>query len=337
MTDEDLIRENVPTETVPRVQSQDESGSDIEAPADIALCPNCATPINGPFCATCGQSQKNLNKQVWTLAGEVLDDVFRLDSRVSKTLFALFLKPGLLTTEYFEGRRARYSPPIRLYLVISFLFFFITPVMNNLDTESSEDSRLIAIEEAGKDGKDGKDAEDWKTQVSTDLAGINFSWLSTQENLALADKLEQQIKKTVARVEEDPSGLWSEVMDLMSAVMFFMLPIFAIFLKFSYIGSGVYYTEHLLLALHNHCFLFLATLLTGSLELLETSAIGVATGPVASLIAFWIPVYMYLSLKNTFGQSHGITVFKFLFLALVYLLLASLGLAAAFSVEVLTQ
>lgn len=31
------------------------------------------------------------------------------------------------------------------------------------------------------------------------------------------------------------------------------------------------------------------------------------------------------------------TVFKFLFLALVYLLLASPGLAAAFSAEVLTQ
>ena len=36
-------------------------------------------------------------------------------------------------------------------------------------------------------------------------------------------------------------------------------------------------------------------------------------------------------------QFHGITVFKFLFLVLVYIILATLGLAVAFSVEVITQ
>lgn len=336
MTDEEPMGKAVPDEppgklpkdTVVYAQMVGDSDANLATSGNAALCPNCETPINGPFCATCGQSQKNLNKQVWSLAGEVLDDLFRLDSRISRTLFSLFFRPGFLTTEYFDGRRARYSPPIRLYLVISFLFFFTTPIINNLDSASSEDGQIITI---------GNDVEDGENELSTNLSGINLSWLSKQENEALITLLERQIKKAVARVEEDPSGLWSEVMDLMSAVMFFMLPIFAIFLKLFYIGSGIYYAEHLLLALHNHCFLFLATLLTGCLELLETSAVGVATEPVASLITFWIPVYMYLSLKKTFGQSHGITALKFSFLAMVYIVLASLGLATALSVEVLTQ
>ena len=36
-------------------------------------------------------------------------------------------------------------------------------------------------------------------------------------------------------------------------------------------------------------------------------------------------------------QFHGITAFKFLFLVLAYIILAELGLAVAFSVEVITQ
>lgn len=326
MTDQELTGDSVVTEAAADAQSNGESGS------NIALCPNCATPIDGPFCATCGQSHKNLNKQVWTLAGELLDDVFRLDSRVSRTLFALFFKPGFLTTEYFHGRRARYSPPVRLYLVISFLFFFITPAMNNVEitTAPDDDDVAITIEQDDQDDQGQEDPE----RV---FSGININWLSAEENKDLEDLLHNQIRKTMKRVEEDPAELWSEVMDLMSAVMFFMLPIFAIFLKLFYIGSGVYYAEQLLLALHNHCFLFLATLLSGSLELLETTQVGLVAGPMASLIAFWIPVYMYISLKNTFGQSHGVTSFKFLFLGLIYIVIASLGLSAAFIFEVLTQ
>ena len=116
----------------------------------VARCPNCNTKINGPFCSSCGQRQTNLNKYFWTIAGEVMDDVFRLDSRTSRTLFALLFRPGFLTTEYFKGRRARYVPPIRLYFIISFLFFFILPILSSLDPDSgivinSDDTELIEL------------------------------------------------------------------------------------------------------------------------------------------------------------------------------------------------
>lgn len=94
-----------------------------------AACPNCGTDISGPFCATCGQEHKELRKFFWNLASDAFENVFRLDSRAARTLFYLFFRPGLLSAEYFVGRRARYVPPIRLYLIISFLFFFILPLL----------------------------------------------------------------------------------------------------------------------------------------------------------------------------------------------------------------
>src|SRR6185436_16470936 len=51
------------------------------------------------------------------------EDQFSLNSGLLRTLRALFFRPGLLTTEYFALRIARYVPPFRLYLIASLLLF----------------------------------------------------------------------------------------------------------------------------------------------------------------------------------------------------------------------
>jgi hypothetical protein len=56
MTDEELIGETVPTETVAFVESEQLADSELALSGDIALCSNYATPINDPFCATRRQS-----------------------------------------------------------------------------------------------------------------------------------------------------------------------------------------------------------------------------------------------------------------------------------------
>ena len=40
-------------------------------------------------------------------------------------MIPLLLRPGQLTRDYLEGRRARYMPPFRMYLVLSVIFFVI--------------------------------------------------------------------------------------------------------------------------------------------------------------------------------------------------------------------
>jgi len=50
MSNEALLGETVPTEIA-------YAGPDRESGNDIALCPSCAIPINGTFCATSPQRQ----------------------------------------------------------------------------------------------------------------------------------------------------------------------------------------------------------------------------------------------------------------------------------------
>ena len=60
-----------------------------------------------------------------TLLGNVMKETFELDGRAALTFKTLFRHPGLLTSEFLDGRRRRYTSPLRLYLVISIAFFVV--------------------------------------------------------------------------------------------------------------------------------------------------------------------------------------------------------------------
>ncbi len=88
-----------------------------------AGCKNCGTRLAGRFCHTCGQQDRDLSLPFRTLLAEGFGELFAFDSRLLRTLKPLILRPGMLTTEFMLGRRARYVPPFRLYLFISILMF----------------------------------------------------------------------------------------------------------------------------------------------------------------------------------------------------------------------
>jgi hypothetical protein len=88
-------------------------------------CLNCGTELRGQYCGTCGQRARNRLISLWELLTEAFGDLFELDSRLWRTLIPLLVRPGRLTRDYLEGRRARYMPPFRMYLVLSVVFFVV--------------------------------------------------------------------------------------------------------------------------------------------------------------------------------------------------------------------
>jgi hypothetical protein len=88
-------------------------------------CKNCDTPIEARFCPQCGQKDIELERPLSVLLGEVVRETFDIDGRVARTLWTLIRRPGVLTSEFLAGRRRLYSPPFRLYLVVSVLFFML--------------------------------------------------------------------------------------------------------------------------------------------------------------------------------------------------------------------
>jgi len=86
-------------------------------------CLNCGQPLAGSYCAQCGQQDIDRRQPFWKLLADILRETFDFDSRIARTLSALLIRPGFLTLEYCAGRRAKFSPPLRLYLFVSVLFF----------------------------------------------------------------------------------------------------------------------------------------------------------------------------------------------------------------------
>jgi hypothetical protein len=92
----------------------------------MSSCKNCGTPLEARYCHECGQRDIDLQRPLPELLGEALRETLDVDGRLARTLWTLLRRPGLVTSEYLAGRRRHYSPPFRLYLVISLLFFLLT-------------------------------------------------------------------------------------------------------------------------------------------------------------------------------------------------------------------
>ncbi len=85
-------------------------------PVSSPVCPNRGVQLNGPFCASCGQHQRYLDRPLVELLGEALSSFISFDARLWRTLRILLLGPAKLTLEFLAGRRARYVHPLKLYL-----------------------------------------------------------------------------------------------------------------------------------------------------------------------------------------------------------------------------
>ncbi|HOP20262.1 MAG TPA: DUF3667 domain-containing protein [Parvularculaceae bacterium] len=103
------------------------SAAAVEAP-----CLSCGAIITGVYCAACGQRDDDLRRSSFVLFRDFMRDTFGFDSRMWRTLGLLAAAPGLVPSNYAHGRRSRYTPPVRLFLVISFLFFLTVGLTQTL-------------------------------------------------------------------------------------------------------------------------------------------------------------------------------------------------------------
>lgn len=315
-------------------QAETEHVSNTPVPHQApSSCPNCHAPLYGPWCFRCGQSQKPIDRFFFSLLSEAFDDVFSWDSRTERTLAALLFKPGFLTTEYFAGRRARYVPPLRLYLITSVVFFFVLSFQTLLATSvpgaaGTQATIKVQIEhdQAG---------DNWREDLQDGLGKINLDWLTPDANEALRNRLKAQAAKAVTLFDENPGEIADAILDVAPPVMFLLLPLFALLLKIVYFTSRRYYTEHLVLAVHNHSFLFLVFLLDALL-----AAVGSFWAPAETFgdiaVLTWVPAYMYFSLMRVFKQGWFVTFLKFTILGISYVILFNLALGFAFLLGVMT-
>jgi len=88
-------------------------------------CLNCGEVLTGQHCAHCGQRAKVRVLSLWGMTRDLLGDFIDWDARIWRTLRPLAFSPGKLTQDYLRGRRASYTPPFRMYVILSVAFFLV--------------------------------------------------------------------------------------------------------------------------------------------------------------------------------------------------------------------
>ncbi|MEP3389376.1 MAG: DUF3667 domain-containing protein [Reichenbachiella sp.] len=91
-------------------------------------CLNCGASLEGSFCAQCGQRDKDADRSLKHLIGELINNLFFVDNRIWASYKYLVFKPGIMTYEFLEGKRRKFMPPVTLFLFVNVLYFFISPL-----------------------------------------------------------------------------------------------------------------------------------------------------------------------------------------------------------------
>lgn len=110
-------------------------------------CLNCRYVVDNRYCPNCGQENTDTRKTFVQLFVHFFEDLTHYENSFWKTIRNLIFKPASLTKEYLSGKRMSYLAPIRLYIFISFITFFLIPILQDSSNEEVVDVNQTAAKE----------------------------------------------------------------------------------------------------------------------------------------------------------------------------------------------
>jgi len=275
-------------------------------------CLNCEAPLSGPFCSQCGQrdippypsTRELLVDAFWELSG--------WDGRFASTARELIRRPGGLTREFLEGRRARYISPLRLYLMASLVYFLIAAIAPHPDVAQA---KLLSADV----GASHVGASISRPRAVAEVAGAAIAEqrpVSPAERdsiLREANRAPAIMRPFLRRALLDPVGLKKGMLEAMPRALFALVPVFAAIVALFYRRRR--YPEHLYFGIHLHAFAFLALTL---LVLAKMTQVPLVVGTVQLAVLIWIPTYATLSFRRVYGGSMVATLAKEAGMAALY-------------------
>jgi hypothetical protein len=255
-----------------------------------ANCHNCGAIVSGNFCAACGQGTTLHVASAREFLHEFIGHYIALEGKLWQSLALLLFRPGRLTTEYIAGRRARYVQPLRIYLTFSILFFALLKFgPHQLIEKDALASQTTTASEPGK------------VRVTTNLGTINPAW-------------EARVHQIAAMPKSQSIGLFKSIFfSYVPYVMFLLMPVFALYLKLLYLGSGRHYGEHMLFALHSNAFAFL---MLGLIQSVPWTWLNTA-------LMLWLLAYLPVAMQRVYGGRKLATGVRWAVLMSIYVITAA--------------
>jgi hypothetical protein len=282
--------------------------------------------VSGNFCHQCGQETVLHPPSTREFLHEFIGHYVALEGKLLQTMKLLLLKPGQLTLEYMRGRRVRYIQPLRVYLTFSLIFFAVFKFMgedHHIGSKKVDAVPVIQVDEQDKENararKQARDKVSDAGQVRAELSKDKALKDLNEEHPGIVETIE---KVASATADDDGAKFKKAFFGYAPYAVFAMMPLFALYLKVLYLGSGKRYGEHLLFALHTNAFAFLML----TLLLLLPAFIPY----VGTLLFLWLAFYLPIAMRRVYGGRRRTTFLRWTVLMLLHIT----SMAAAIAVVV---
>jgi hypothetical protein len=257
-------------------------------------CLNCGAEVKGKFCSNCGQENLEVRENIFHLVGHFVSDYFHYDSKFFRSVVPLFIKPGFLTKEYWEGRRVSYIHPLRLFFFVTVIFVIASGIFyKHFDKELKS-----------------------KFNFGASLEKIDDSYLSNLNDSVKIFMGEgrdsmtvKEIKAMKVQANRQRGKFWKGTDDVFKSlkyITFFLLPVYALLFKLLYIRRKSFYVDHLVYMMHLQSFAYSILSVIFFLLLLFPLSLEV----IKQISQFIIFIYVLMSLRYLYQQAWWKTILK---------------------------
>ncbi|MFG6686087.1 DUF3667 domain-containing protein [Mariniflexile sp. HNIBRBA6329] len=303
-------------------------------------CLNCNYSVKGRFCPNCGQENTETRQSFYRIFSHFFKDFTHYDSALWRTIYSLLFKPAALSKAYMSGKRLYYLNPIRLYIFISFITFFIISVFpnetevikTNTNQKSTKQTSIPSIDSLHIDarGIDGltkigvisQESNDTIKKLLKETNKINSKGIINLgfENINELDSLQKSGAKNIEvnsvknyflkkwlTVEEEHTGeeIFTKFSESFSynfpKVLFIYMPIFAFILWLFNNKKKYYYFDHTIFTLHYFSFLIIMLLVLFFIDKLKPL---LSISPVLGWIHFSLKTLGILFMFYYFFPAH---------------------------------
>jgi hypothetical protein len=316
-----------------------------------AACLNCGTPLVGPHCHECGQ-RGHVHRTIGAFFHDLLHGVLHFEGKLWRTLPLLAWRPGRLTREYIDGRRASYVSPIALFLFTIFITFAlwnalggigeVNGIQTNFDPANGEevaaslkhvDDEIAELQEDLADAKaDGKDTAAIERRLetqrkarrvmaalieetggATDRAGAQAAGEQTAAEKSVGSWLGEAWKKAKA----DPALLVYKLQSNAYKLSWLLIPLSLPFMWLLFPFSRKF-------KMYDHT-VFVTYSISFMTMLVAAASIGGYLGwrPLVLLPLLYAPIHLYWQLRGAYGLGRFGAFWRLLVIsAVIYLVLA---------------
>jgi hypothetical protein len=292
-------------------------------------CLDCGAAVTNSYCSVCGQETKLHVASAREFIHEFVTHYVAIEGKLWKTLRHLILRPGQLTRDYIDGKRQRYVNPLRLFLTFSIIFFAAMKLTGadiiQLDEQVSARQVVTSV-----DRIPGAVGDDVRRDITRDFAkGMAAAQdKNKEENELFEVQLRKKYPALAAKYDKfkklDRQGKQAAIGQAFYRyapyAIFLLMPVFAMYLKLLYLGTGRRYGEHLLFALHSNAFAYFQL----------TMAMLVGEGFIRFLLMTWMAIYLPMAMQRVYGGNVVINGVRWLVLVALHIL--SIAIATGIAV-----